>query len=54
MPTLAQVLIMAAIKYGPGAVDYIAQLWNKKEDPTEVEITRLKALVNKPGEEYFK
>jgi len=54
MPTLAQVLIMAAIKYGPGAVDYIAAIWVKKEDPTPEEITKLKELVNKPGEDYFK
>jgi len=54
MPTLAQVIIMAAIKYGPAAVDSIIKLWNKKDDPTPEEIAELKAIISKPGEEYFK
>jgi hypothetical protein len=45
---------MAAIKYGPGAVDYIADMWTKKHNPTPEEIAKLKELVNKPGEDYFK
>lgn len=53
MPTLAQVLIMAGLKYGPDAIDYIAKLWVKKEDPTPEEIAALKTLINKPGESYF-
>lgn len=54
MPTLAQVIIMAAIKYGPEAVDYIVNLWKRRDDPTPEDIAKLKSIIAKPGEDYFK
>ena len=54
MPTLAQVIVMTLIKYGPQAVDAVVAMWHKKEDPTDSEIAALKVTVNKPGEDYFK
>lgn len=48
------ILIQLIATHGPKLAFYLAEKWGKKEDPTPEEMAELRALINKPGEDYFK